>query len=90
MGDDNVIVLDVLTTINLPPERILNAALEADLAALVVIVGYDKNGSITFTRLSIPHGATINWLLDQCKKRIIDEPSDMRGEPGTEEQADDR
>jgi hypothetical protein len=33
MSDDNVIVLDVLTTINLPPERILNAALEADLAA---------------------------------------------------------
>ena len=43
MGDDNVIVLNVLTTINLPPERILNAALEAYLAALV-IVGYDKNG----------------------------------------------
>ena len=43
MGDDNVIVLNVLTTINLQPERILNAALEADLAALV-IVGYDKNG----------------------------------------------
>jgi hypothetical protein len=83
MGDDNVIVLDVLTTINLPPERILNAALEADLAALVV-VGYDKNGQYYF-HSSIPHGSTINWLLDQCKKRIIDEPSDMRGEPGTEE-----
>jgi hypothetical protein len=27
MSDDNVVVLDVLTTINLPPERILNAAL---------------------------------------------------------------
>jgi hypothetical protein len=87
MSDDNVVVLDVLTTINLPPERILNAALEADLAALV-IVGYDKNGEYYF-HSSIPHGATINWLLDQCKKRIIDEPSDMRGEPGTEEQADD-
>jgi hypothetical protein len=88
MGDDNVIVLDVLTTINLPPERILNAALEADLAALVV-VGYDKNGQYYF-HSSIPHGSTVNWLLDQCKKRIIDEPSDMRGEPGTEEQTDDR
>ena len=87
MSDDNVVVLDVLTTINLPPERILNAALEADLAALV-IVGYDKNGEYYF-HSSIPHGATVNWLLDQCKKRIIDEPSDMRGEPGTEEQADD-
>jgi hypothetical protein len=84
MSDDNVIVLDVLTTINLPPERILNAALEADLAALVV-VGYDKNGQYYF-HSSIPHGSTINWLLDQCKKRIIDEPSDMRGEPGTEEE----
>jgi hypothetical protein len=83
MSDDNVVVLDVLTTINLPPERILNAALEADLAALV-IVGYDKNGEYYF-HSSIPHGATINWLLDQCKKRIIDEPSDMRGEPGTED-----
>jgi hypothetical protein len=81
-GDDNVIALNVLTTINLPPERILNAALEADLAALVV-VGYDKNGQYYF-HSSIPHGATINWLLDQCKKRIIDEPSDMRGEPGTD------
>jgi hypothetical protein len=88
MDDNNVIVLNVLTTINLPPERILNAALEADLAALV-IVGYDKNGEYYF-HSSIPHGATINWLLDQCKKRIIDEPSDMGGEPGTEEQADDR
>ena len=88
MSDDNVIALDVLTTINLPPERILNAALEADLAALVV-VGYDKNGQYYF-HSSIPHGSTVNWLLDQCKKRIIDEPSDMRGEPGTEEQTDDR
>jgi hypothetical protein len=70
------------------PERILNAALEADLAALVV-VGYDKNGQYYF-HSSIPHGSTVNWLLDQCKKRIIDEPSDMRGEPGTEEQTDDR
>jgi hypothetical protein len=49
MSDDNVIVLNVLTTINLPPERILNAALEADLAALVVIVGYDKNGQYYFS-----------------------------------------
>jgi hypothetical protein len=88
MSDDNVVELKLLTTINLPPERILNAALEADLAALV-IVGYDKNGEYYF-HSSIPHGATINWLLDQCKKRIIDEPSDMRGEPGTEEQTDDR
>jgi hypothetical protein len=35
MSDDNVVELKLLTTINLPPERILNAALEADLAALV-------------------------------------------------------
>jgi hypothetical protein len=32
MGDDNVIVLDVLTTINLPPERILNAATRSRLS----------------------------------------------------------
>jgi hypothetical protein len=47
MSDDNVVELKLLTTINLPPERILNAALEADLAALV-IVGYDKNGEYYF------------------------------------------
>jgi hypothetical protein len=59
MGDDNVIVLDVLTTINLPPERILNAALEADLAALVV-VGYDKNGQYYF---SLVYPARLNGQL---------------------------
>jgi hypothetical protein len=76
MSDDNVVVLDVLTTINLPPERILNAALEADLAALV-IVGYDKNGQYYFT--APESRPALKCPNPDCHKGVIHYGSDADG-----------
>lgn len=78
----NVVVLDVVTRLNLPAERVLNTALAADLGG-VVVIGYDRKGQYYFAS-SIADGANVNWLLDQCKKQLLDEASDMHGSPGTE------
>jgi len=76
----NVVELDVVTSLDIPAERVLRKAIDADLAG-VVIVGYASNGDYYFAS-SIADGADVNWLLDQCKRQLLAEPSDMRGAPG--------
>lgn len=80
MGE--VVELNVVTSLNLPPERVLRKAIEANLGG-IVIAGYDKSGEYYFAS-SIADGADVMWLLEQCKKRLLDEESSMSGAPGTE------
>jgi len=58
----NVVILDVVTCLPIPVERILNAALEADLDT-VMVVGYDKNGKFYFAG-SDPSAPNKVWLLE--------------------------
>jgi hypothetical protein len=64
----NVIKFNGKTTLDLPPERILNEAVNADLGEAVVI-GWRKDGSFYFAS-SIADGADVNWLLDRTKKEL--------------------
>jgi hypothetical protein len=71
----NVVHLDMVTKLDLPAERVLQRALEADLQS-VVVVGYDKEGREYFAS-SIADGGTANWLLDRCKMQLLRVPDDM-------------
>lgn len=73
MGDevmsDNVVNLNVVTRLDLPPERILNAALEADLSE-VVIIGRDQDGNEYFAS-SIADGADVVWLAQRMTLKLV-------------------
>ena len=64
-----IIPLNMLTRIDLPVDRILDAAKEK--LEGVVLLGYDKNGE-TYFASSYADGGTILWLLEKCKKQLLD------------------
>lgn len=66
MGD--IVNLNMVTRFDLPPDRILEAAL--DKLDKVVILGYEKDGSEYFAS-SIADGADVVWLLERCKLRLL-------------------
>lgn len=63
MSDDNVVDLNCITRLNLPPERILQKGIEADLEG-VVIVGYSKDGNEYFAS-SYADAGQCAWLLQR-------------------------
>jgi hypothetical protein len=68
MGD--VVNLPVITTLDLPPERILQAAMDKDLDE-VVIVGFDKNGELYFASNKSDGGGVL-WLFELAKKALLE------------------
>jgi hypothetical protein len=66
-----VVELDVVTRLDIPPERVLNRALKADLDG-VVVIGWKKgdDGDFYFVS-SIADGPEVNWLLDMAKARLL-------------------
>ncbi len=67
MGD--VVMLGNVTRLDLPPERILDAARDAGLET-VVICGYDKDGKEYFAS-SVADGGTALWLLERLKLKLL-------------------
>ncbi len=67
---DNVIVLPVITSLDVPAERILNSALKAELDR-VVVMGYDAEGNEYFAS-SMADGADVVWLAERLKKKLLD------------------
>lgn len=65
----DVIVLDLITTHDIPAERVLNKALEYDLDQ-VVILGYRKNGDEYFAS-SIADGGSVLWLMERLKLQLL-------------------
>lgn len=66
---DNVIVLPVITSHDIPPERVLESALKADLER-VVVMGYDKDGNEYFAS-SIADGSSVVWLAERLKLQLL-------------------
>lgn len=70
--NDNVVYLDGLTHLDIPPERVLKQALKEDWEG-VVVIGYDKKeGNFTF-RSSIADCAEVLWLLKLVEKRLLED-----------------
>lgn len=65
----NVIPLGMVTRLDMPVEKILDAVSKQDLDG-VVILGYDKEGDIWFSS-SYADGGTVLWLLERAKKDLL-------------------
>lgn len=66
---DNVTVLQTVTTLDVPCERILTAALDSTLQG-VVVMGYDAEGQIYFAS-SYADGGDVLWLMEKCKTLLL-------------------
>ena len=64
-----VVVLDCLTRHDIPPERVLQKALESDLEG-VVVMGYGRDGSRYFAS-SYADGGTVLWLAERMKQELL-------------------
>ena len=67
MGE--VIVLDVITRLDLPVERVLDGAKEINLAE-ATIVGYTEDGEFYFSS-SRANGADVLWALEKAKQELL-------------------
>ena len=68
MGD--VIELGVITTGDIPPEKVLRAAIEANLKN-VIVLGETIDGEDIHFAISTGDAPLVNWLLDAAKYKII-------------------
>lgn len=65
----NVVILQNVTRLDIPPERVLEAALKADLKRAFVI-GETQDGE-TYFASSIADGADVVWLMEICKEALL-------------------
>ena len=65
----NVTVLPVLTTLDVPTERILNAALKAELQSCVII-GLNAEGELYFAS-SMADGGAVLWWMEKAKHLLM-------------------
>lgn len=67
---DKVTVLPVVTSLDIPTERVLTAALEAELKNAFVI-GVDKDGELYFAS-SMADGGAVLWWMEKAKAALLD------------------
>lgn len=65
----NVINLPVITTLDIPPERVLTEAIAADLGS-VIVVGHTKDGDLYFGA-SMADGGEVLWLFERAKLALM-------------------
>lgn len=66
---DNVVVLPVVTRLDCPPERVLQAA--AAEVEKVVVIGWQPDGGFYFAS-SIAAGPECLWLIEMARKRLLE------------------
>jgi len=64
-----VLSLNMLTRLDMPAEKILNGALNADLESAIVI-GYTKDGNEYFAS-SLADGGDCLWLMERFKLALL-------------------
>lgn len=67
--DDNVVILPVVTTLDVPVERIIDLAGKADLER-VFIIGRTKEGDLYFAS-SVADGGTVLWDMEVAKAKLL-------------------
>lgn len=65
-----VVEFDGITTLDIPPARVLSKAVDAALQSCVVI-GYREDGSFYFAS-SVADGGEVLWLMEVAKKRLLE------------------
>lgn len=66
---EKVSVLPVVTSLDIPTERVLNAALKANLQGAVVF-GVDSDGQMYFAS-SFADGGTVLWWMEKAKIALM-------------------
>lgn len=64
-----IIEPNFVTTLDVPPERVLRRAMEADLEK-VVVIGWDKEGEEYFAS-SVADGGDVLWMLERAKINLL-------------------
>lgn len=72
-----IITLPCITKLNLPPERILSGAKEANLSG-VVVLGYKADGEVYFAS-SYADGGDVMWLMELCKAKLLKIAGELAG-----------
>ena len=67
MGE--VVILNCVSRLDLPPDRILESAVGK--LDKVVVIGYGKDGQEYFAS-SIADGGTVLWLMEKMKKKLLE------------------
>jgi hypothetical protein len=66
----NVIPLGNITRLDIPTDRVLDAA-KGECSDGVVILGWNNDGELYFAS-SIADGGTVIWLLEMAKKKLLE------------------
>lgn len=66
---DNVVTLNAATRLDVPPDRVLDAAKDARLTGAVVL-GWDADGQEYFAS-SIADGSDVLWLIERLKLKLL-------------------
>ena len=74
MTNDNVIPLGNITSLDLPTDRVLDAA-KGECSDGVVILGFDNEGQL-YLASSIADGGRVIWLLEQAKRALLEVEDD--------------
>ena len=69
MNENNVVILPVVTRLDVPAERVLNAALAEDLEG-VVVIGQQTDGGYYFNS-SLADGGEVLWILEWAKLALM-------------------
>ncbi len=67
---DNVTVLPVITSIPIPVERVLQAAIEAK-PKYVMIIGEDADGELYFASSESDGGSAL-WWMEKAKRALME------------------
>ena len=68
-NSNNVVELGVFTKMDIPPDRVLTAAIEK--LQDVVIVGWENETGLLYLSSSTANGPEVLWLLEKAKERIL-------------------
>jgi hypothetical protein len=72
---ENVISLGGVTRLDIPTDRVLEAA-KSHCSEGVIVIGWDDDGSLYFAS-SMADGGEVLWLLEMCKKRLLEAGEDQ-------------
>ena len=65
----NAVVLNTVTKLDIPVDRVIDQAKVAGLAG-VVVLGYDQEGNEYFAS-SYADGAAVLWLMERLKLQLL-------------------
>jgi len=69
---DKVVIMNVITTLEISPSRVLKGAIEEGLES-VIVIGVTKDGEEYFAS-SIADGANALWWMERARHKLLSVP----------------